>query len=152
MKKITAILTACALFVLVVVSCAHHTAKKDPAKVRADRSEAARETAAADWLRFKHAADTALAGFENQVNEMEKNLAKSRTRDQAALQQQLNKNRQTLQMMRDQLKMKNKEFEQEMKQFDQSVSNRNKAFQREFDHDMKEFETAFKDLFKNNVK
>jgi hypothetical protein len=54
--------------------------------------------------------------------------------------------------LKNKLQQRNAAFENEINQFDAGVTSKNQSFEREFKHDMNELGTAFKDLFKDNVK
>ncbi|MCC7030349.1 MAG: hypothetical protein IT257_08585 [Chitinophagaceae bacterium] len=129
------------------------TEAKDELKdAQADVSEAAKAKEIAEWNHFKNEADSAIATMENDLKMAEAKFDKSDKRNKQQLKMDYEKAKADVVAMKERLQRRNAEFEDDMKRFDKNVSEKNRSFEREFKHDMNEFGSAFKDLFKDNVK
>ena len=83
---------------------------------------------------------------------LEVKLTKADNRAKFKLKTELDNARKKLQDLKEKLQKRNAEFDHNRNQFDTTVISKNQSFQREFKHDMNEAGTAFKDLFRDNVK
>ncbi|MEO7046412.1 MAG: hypothetical protein ABI091_13965 [Ferruginibacter sp.] len=90
--------------------------------------------------------------MEKDLLTIKEKIAKANGTAKEKLQMDLDKTNKKLQNLKARLQQTNAEFEKNINQFDSAAVSKNLSFQREFKHDMNELGTAFKDLFKDNVK
>lgn len=165
MKKILNNLTAAFFMSILIISC-NDAAKKDIADANTNLKEAnqdvkgaiiatndtAKANAIANWTSFRNGSDSAIAGMEKDVTRLDEKMAKTNNSAKATVKTDLDNTKKKLQELKERLQQKNVEFENDINQFDATVASKNESFQREFKHDMNGLGTAFKDLFKDNVK
>lgn len=165
MKKITGILAAVFTVAIVMSSC-NNASKKDMSDASKNIKEAnadvkdaiiaandsAKATAISNWKNFENESDTAIAGMEKDATAIETKITKANSKEKEKLKTDLNNSKEKLHALKLELKQRNNEFESEVNNFDSTVVSKNQSFEREFKHDMNELGTAFKDLFKDNVK
>jgi hypothetical protein len=90
--------------------------------------------------------------MEREAIALEGKIAKANSKEKEKLKTDLNNTKEKLHSLKMRLEQRNIEFENDLKNFDATVVSKNQSFEREFKHDMNELGTAFKDLFKDNVK
>ena len=165
MKKITGILVAGFTLAILISSC-NEASKKDMSdasknvkEANADVKEAvvanndsAKAAVISSWKTFKNESDTAIASMEREATALEGKIAKANSKEKEKLKTDLNNTKEKLHSLKMRLEQRNIEFENDLKNFDATVVSKNQSFEREFKHDMNELGTAFKDLFKDNVK
>jgi hypothetical protein len=165
MKKITAIMLAGFIVTMVAGSC-NDASKKDMGDASknlenagGDMKEAAMATndtakaaAIAEWKNFKTESDTAIAGMQREATALEAKISKASNKEKDKLKMNLKNTQDKLNELKEKLQKRNDEFENDMSKFDATVASKNQSFEREFKHDMNQLGTAFKDLFKDNVK
>ena len=165
MKRITGIITA-GIAVAILTSSCNNASKKNMGdasqhlkEAGADMKEAvmatndsAKTAAIASWNSFKNDADTSIAGMEKETAALNQKIAKAGNKEKEQLKTDLSKANEKLRALKERLQQKNLEFDNDIKSFNAEVAVKNQSFQQEFKHDMGELGTAFKDLFKKNVK
>lgn len=166
MKNPTGLLVLASLLAGSLLSGCNKTAKNDVTEavenmaaantdlkdaVIADKDEVKTKTIA-DWNKFKTESDSTIAGLEKEGKDIRQKITKENNREKAKLNSDLTKEEQRLTVQKEKLKKRNVEFQADLKSFDESVVKKQDSFKREFKHDMDEIGTAFKDLFKDNVK
>ncbi|MEO8772046.1 MAG: hypothetical protein ABI402_18250 [Ferruginibacter sp.] len=165
MKKILSTVTAGFFISILMISC-NDASKKDMADADKNLKEAkqdikeavitsndsAKANAISNWKSFKNESDSAIAGMEKDVITIEKKMTKADDAAKATLKTNLDKTNKKLKDLKEKMQQRNAEFENDINEFDANVAAKNQSFQREFRHDMNELGTAFKDLFKDNVK
>ena len=158
MKKVTGILVAGFTLAILISNC-NEASKKDMSDASKNVKEAvvatndsAKAAAVSGWKTFKNESDTAIAGMEREATALEGKLAKANSKEKEKLKTDLNNTNEKLHSLKVRLEQSNIEFENGIKNFDSTVVSKNQSFEREFKHDMNELGTAFKDLFKDNVK
>ncbi len=165
MKKITGILLAGFTLAILISSCDEASKKdmsnasKNVKEANADVKEAlvanndsTKAAVISSWKTFKNESDTAIASMEREATALEGKIAKANSKEKEKLKTDLNKTKEKLHSLKMRLEQRNIEFENDLKNFDATVVSKNQSFEREFKHDMNELGTAFKDLFKDNVK
>jgi hypothetical protein len=165
MKKLAGIILAGFTMAILLNSC-NDASKKDMSdasnsvkEANTDVKEAviatndsAKSAVISDWKSFKIDSDTAIARMEREATDLEGKIAKANGKEKKRLKADLNSTKAKLHSLKVRLEQRNIEFENDIKNFDATVVSKNQAFEREFKHDMNELGTAFKDLFKDNVK
>ena len=165
MKKITGILLAGFTLAILISSCDEASKKdmsnasKNVKEANADVKEAlvanndsTKAAVISSWKTFKNESDTAIASMEREATALEGKIAKANSKEKEKLKTDLNNTKEKLHSLKLRLEQRNIEFENDLKNFDATVVSKNQSFEREFKHDMNELGTAFKDLFKDNVK
>lgn len=164
MKKITEIL-ACFAVAILISSC-NDASKKDMSnasqnikEVNTDLKEAiiaandsAKAAAVSNWKTFKNESDSAIVGLEREGTTLEEKIAKANSKEKEKLKAGLNNTKEKLYALKIKLQQRNIEFENDKEKFNATIASKNQSFEREFKHDINELGTAFKDLFKDNVK
>ena len=165
MKKLTGIVAAGLTIAMFISSCNDASkqdmsdASKNIKEANADVKEAvaatndsAKATAITNWKIFKNGADSAIAGMEKEAAAGEAKIATANSNVKKKLKTDLNTTKEELNGLKIKLHQRNVEFENDMKKFDATVVSKNQSFEREFNHDINGLGTAFKDIFKDNVK
>ena len=165
MRKCKAILMACMVLAAMIYSCNDASnkdmsdasqnikeANADVNKAMMATSDSAKAAAVSNWKTFNNESDTAIAGIEKDVAVLEAKIAKANNKEKKKLQADVHAARQKLDELKNRLQQKNAEFNESLQKFDSTVVSKNQSFEREFNHDIHELGTAFKDLFKDNVK
>ena len=165
MKKITGILVAGFTLAILISSC-NEASKKDMSDASKNVEEAntdvkqavvanndsAKAAVISGWKTFKNESDTAIASMEREATAFQEKIAKANSKEKEKLKTDLNNTKEKLHTLKVRLDQRNIEFENDLNNFDATVVSKNQSFEREFKHDMNELGTAFKDLFKDNVK
>ena len=165
MRKCKGILMACMALAAMTYSCndasnKHMTdasqnikeANADVNKAILETGDSAKAAAVSNWKTFNNESDTAIAGIEKDIAVLEANIAKANNKEKKKLQADVNAAKQKLEALKARLQQKNVEFNESLQKFDSTVVSKNQSFEREFNHDIHELGTAFKDIFKDNVK
>ncbi len=165
MKKITAIVVAGFNLAILISSC-NEESKKDMSdasqnikEANTDMKEAviatndsAKAAAISNWNTFKTASDSAIVDMENEATTIEAKIARANSKEKEKFQASLKNTKEKLNGLKMRLEQKNIEFENDINKFDATVVTKSQSFEREFKHDMSELGSAFKDIFRNNVK
>jgi len=164
MKKITGILAGFAMAIL--ISSCNDASKKDMSdasqkikEANTDMKEAiivtndsVKAAAVSNWKTFKNESDSAIVGMEREGTTLEEKIAKANSKEKGKLKADLNNTKEKLHALKIKLQQRNIEFENDTEKFNETIASKNQSFEREFKHDINELGTAFKDLFKDNVK
>ena len=165
MKKVTGTITACFIIAILMNSC-NEASKKDLGNASQNLKEANNDVkkgitantdsvtaaAIAQWKNFKNESDSTIAGMERQVTRLKENIASASNKEKEKLRIGLNKTNEKLDALKEKLHQRNAAFENDINKFDATVVSKYQSFESEFKHDMNELGTAFKDLFKDNMK
>ncbi|MEO5943261.1 MAG: hypothetical protein ABIP30_17060 [Ferruginibacter sp.] len=165
MKKINSTVISALLTGLFIIGC-NESAKRNMNDANKNLKEAGQDVKAAivatsdtakanailNWNSFKSESDANISGMEKDLLTIKEKIAKANGTAKEKLQMDLDKTNKKLQNLKARLQQTNAEFEKNINQFDSAAVSKNLSFQREFKHDMNELGTAFKDLFKDNVK
>ncbi len=165
MKKLTGTIMAGFIFAIMMCSC-NDASKKDMGNASENLKEAnndlkeavtatndtAKAIAISQWKNFKNESDSAIESMEKQVTLLKEKIAKASNKEKEKLQNNLKKTSEKLINLKEKLQQRNTAFENDMNKFDATVVSKYQSFESEFKHDMNELGTAFKDLFKENVK
>jgi uncharacterized lipoprotein YehR (DUF1307 family) len=165
MKKINSSVIAALSIALFIIGCnesskrnmndANKNLKEAGQDVKAAMvatSDTAKANAILNWNSFKRESDANISGMEKDVQTIKEKMDKANGTAKEKLKMDLDKTDNKLQNLKERLQQRNTEFENNIDRFDSTAVAKNLSFQREFKHDMNELGTAFKDLFKDNVK
>jgi len=115
-------------------------------------NDTAKSNIKANWQSFRQTSDSAIAKMERKVATLERKIATANNTTKATLQTEVDKTKKKLQDVRKKLNKENDAFENDLNRIDATVESKNESFKQEFKRDMDQLGTAFKDLFKDNIK